>query len=542
MPIAQKQYPVRFTPKGLVDAFDATDEFPGACTSLSNLIFDQSNPEIVVSRPGVGSPLTQFPGFLNPGVVSVQTTIGSVVYGLIATTRNANKDEPFAYDLAASAFIPVTGVLNANCPTTQLTTGPWTPPTIANVGTNVYVTHPGFPGGATKFGYFDITNPAAPVWNAGDTATNTLSGVPTAVSNFNNRAYFAVGNALEFTDVLSLTRTSATQVLTIGDAADITALSGLPIQTTSSGVVQALIAFKDFQTWQITGDSASATSPLSQNYLSLTIGCSSPRSIAQSPSGTYFASFSAPYIVDQLGILRPHTNKFGNTDPDIQAPWLNANEPSRIAGGYSGTVYRVCMQTTLLGTTSTNDYWFDEHKRRWSGPHTFPYDCVSQYANYFVLCSNAFPGMLFKSEMNPTTTTAYTDNGTAIMSTVQSSTFPKVGDMSMKQVVESTVELSSAGNPTSYGITALDDQGNTLNSCQVSVFPSGTLWGSGVWGGFKWASSINRPATYNVPWTAPLVFNKMAIYLTATATGAISIGTFFARYQNAGYTNSVPPP
>lgn len=543
MPISPRQFPVRFTPRGLVDAFDATDKFPGACTALTNLVFDHANPEIMISRPGIPS-IVDFAtsGFSSPGVISVHVTIGTVTYGMIATTRNAGKDEPFAYDNAASAFITVGNVLNANCPTTQATSGAWTPPTMASVGTLLYVTHPGYPGGATKFGYFDLTVPAAPVWNAGDTATNGLPSTPVAVANFNNRAYFACGNTTPYTDVLSLTRTASTQSLTIGDSSSIVALSGLPIQTTSSGVIQALIPFKAFQTWQITGDSASTVSPLAQNYLSLTVGCSAPRSIAQSPLGTYFASFAGPYIIDQLGILRPHVHKVGDLEPDIQVPYQNATTPSRIAGGYSGTIYRLCMETTLLGATSKNDYWFDEHRRRWTGPHSFSYDCVSQYSNYFILSSNAAPAKLFKSEMEPGVSTTYTDNGTSIMSTIQSSTFPKTGDMEMKQVVESTIELSSSGSPSSYQLTGLDDQGNTLNTCQISVLAAGTLWGSGVWGGFKWASAVNRPATYTVPWTLPLVFKKMAIYITTTAATGISIGTFFARYQDAGYTNNVPPP
>lgn len=541
MPIAQRQYPVRFTPIGLVDAFDSTMKFPGACVSLSNYVFDQSNPEIVVSRPGVRA-ITDFTGFLSPGIVSVHATIGAITYGLISTGLNAGKDEPFAYNNATSSFVPVTGVLNANCPTTQAASGPWTPPTIDNVGVNVIVTHPGFAGGGIMFGWFDITNPAAPVWTAGDTGTNGLPSVPVSVANFNNRAYFACGNTTPYTDVLTLNRASATQALTIGDKGNVTALSGLPIQTTSSGVVQALLVFKDFQAWQVTGDPATTPPSLAQNYLSLTVGCVAPRSIAQSPLGTYFAGFSSPYIVDQLGILRPHTNKLGELEPDIQAPWLNATTPSRIAGGYSGNIYRVCMETTLLGSTSTNDYWFDEHKRRWSGPHTFTYDCVSRYSNYFILCSNAHPGKLFKSEMNPGVGSLYTDDGAAYMATIQSSTFPKTGHMVMKQVVESTIELSSSGSPTAYGITGLDDQGNTLNTCNINVLASGTLWGTGVWGGFLWGSAINRPATYSVPWTLPLVFKKMAIYITATATSALSIGTFYARYQEAGYTNRLPVP
>ncbi len=534
MPIREKTIPVRFTPRGLTDALDATDKFPGACVALTNLVFDQSNPEIMVSRPGVGSGITDFTGFNTPGVVSVHVTIGSITYGMIATARNANKDEPFAYDHSASAFIAVAGVLNPNCPTTQPTSGPWVPPTMASVGVNIIVTHPGFPGGATKFGWFDITNPAAPVWTAGDTSTNGLSATPVAVANFNNRAYFAVANRVEYTDVLTLGRAAAAQSLTLGDASVLNALSGLPIQTTSSGVAQALIAFKAFQVWQVTGDPL--TSDLAQNFISLIVGTSSPRSIAQSPQGTYFASFFAPMLIDQFGLLRAVTNSVKENEPDVRAPWQNAVTPSRIAGGYTGRVYRLCMETLIDGQTVKNDYWFDENKRRWTGPHSFSYDSASQLGNFFVLASNAHPAKLFKSEPVPSTTSTYLDNGSAITSTEQSSTFPKTQDMAMNQVVESTIELSSSGSPTSYAITALDEGGNTLNNCTVPVQASGTLWGSGTWGGFAWASSLNKPLTYTVPWTATLVFNKMAIYITVTAGTAISLGTFFARYKKLSYT------
>lgn len=760
MPIRQKQRPVRFTARGLVDAFDATDKFPGACLSLSNLVFDQSNPEIMVSRPGVstlvsfgnalnylnlpgavgdyastpnaaanritgdleiisylaatdwqaafpaiaskwlsaGNQLaykflidkntgfltltfstdgvaqsshlstaapvvsngaglwvrttlqvnngaagnvttfytstnpsttaptsviwtqlgaavvgvgainifastadlevgainngtqTNFSGkifsvyvyagiggtlkasmvandttngsvawnsaltgeawtangaafvvggtFNTPGIISVHATVGNITYGMIGSARNAGKDEPFAYNHSTSAFLAVAGVTGANCPVTQAGSGPWTPPTMASVGVNIIVTHPGFPGAATKFGWFDITVPTAPVWTAGDTATNALPSIPVAVANFNNRAYFACANTLNYTDVLTLTITSATQALTLGDVSAITALCGLPIQTTSGGVVAALIAWKAFQVWQVTGDPATpGGSNLAHNFLSLTVGTRSPRSIAQAPLGVYFADISGPFIITQFGILQALTFSGQQTEPDVHAPWENAQEPSRIAAGYSGTIYRACMKTLILGAVATNDYWFDEHKHRWNGPHTFTYDCVSQLGNFFVLASNDHPAQLIKSEMESSGSGAFTDLGASITITEQSSTFPKTGDMEMKQVVESTMELASAGGPASYSITAQDDLGNSINNCNVAIVPAGALWGAAVWGGFAWASAVNRPTTYTVPWTAPLVFKKMSLYITATASSSLALGTFMARYQDAGYTN-----
>lgn len=535
-----KTYPMRFSPKGLSDAFDSTDKFPGACRQLINLIFDQSNPELVISRPGTTN-ISSFAGFNTPGVVSIEAVIGTRVYGMVATAQNAGKDEPFCYETATGAFIAISGVTNANSPTTQASTGPWTPPTMAQIGTMIVITHPGFPGTGTNFfGVIDVTNPAAPAWSGANLVANALTAVPTAVANLNNRAYFAVGNTLPYSDVLTnpLTRTNATQQLTIGDSGVITTLAGLPITTTSSGILQAMLVFKASQIWQITGDGTT----LAQNYLSLTMGTKAPRSIAQAPVGTYFADISGPAFVDQTGTVRFVTNAFDNSDPDIQQPYINATEPTRIAAAYAGSVYRICIPSIVDGQTGSFDYWFDEHRRRWNGPHTFSYDCASALGGYFVLASNANAAQLIKSQPTPDTTTVYTDLGAATMATMLPATLPKVGHMTEKQVVESTQELSSSGGNASYSITALDEQGNTLGTVTISVVAAGRVWGGNVWGdGTKWTNSRNIPRTYNLNWAAPLVFKKMAPMIQAIASANLQIGTHYSRYQDTGYVNALNP-
>ena len=275
--------PVRFTPKGVCDAFDATDAFAGACEILTNLIFDQANPEVVVSRPGVGPPQTSFAGFTTPTFVSVQVTIGVVVYGMVSSARNPGNDEPFAYNLLTNSFITISGVTAANTPASPATSGAWTPPTMAVISTDIIVTHPGFSGtGSNFFGVLSIANPAAPTWTSANLATNPLPVVPTSVANFNNRAYYSYNNHLALSDPLTpLTRTNASQDLTIGDTTPVTAQSGLPVQTISAGVIGALVVFKAFSIWQITGDPA--TSNLALNYITLTTGTAAPRSVAQCP-------------------------------------------------------------------------------------------------------------------------------------------------------------------------------------------------------------------------------------------------------------------
>jgi hypothetical protein len=530
--------PGRFTPKGICDAFDATDAFPGACQLLSNLIFDQGNPEVTISRPGVGTALTTFGSFTSPTFVTVHIALGTVIYGMVATARNAGHDEPFAYDTATNTFITISGVTAGNTPTTPSTSGPWNPPTMAVVSTKILVTHPGFNGaGSNFFGVIDITTPATPSWTATNTATNALPGVPTTVANFNNRAFFSVGNVNYFSDVLvPTTRTNATQSVTVGDTTPITAQAGLPLQTTSSGVLGALSVFKGTQIWQITGDSA--TNNLALNYISLTTGTVSPRSVVQWPLGIAFAGVDGPYNLSYYGTLGPLARPNAEV-ADIQRPFQNATTPSRIAANYSGNTYRTCFDTIIQGIAQTNDYWFDIRRMRWTGPHTFTYDCASQISDFFILSGSAHGAALFKSQTIPDTSSVYNDAGTNLFSHLRSSSFPKTGHMAEVQVVESTIELSSSGASVNYNITALDTSYNTINSTFVVTNPTGVTWGGGaIWGGGGlWTSSSQIPKVYTIPWTKPLVFQKMSIDVTATSSNSVTIGTFFARYQDTGYIN-----
>lgn len=532
--------PVRFTPKGICDAFDATDTFAGACALLSNLIFDQGNPEIVVSRPGVGNAQTSFGSFTTPTFVSVFITIGSVVYGMVSSGRNPGQDEPFAFDLNSGTFTTISGVTALNTPTSPATSGQWTPPTMAVVSTKILVTHPGFNGvGSNFFGVIDISVPATPAWSSSNTATNALTGVPTSVANFNNRAYFAVGNTLQFSDILvPTTRTNASQSITVGDTTPVTAQSGLPIQTTSAGVVGALVAFKRDQIWQITGDPV--TNNLALNYISLTTGCTAPRSVVQGPFGIFFVGVDGPYTLNFVGTLGPLSNTPGaGGTADLQVPFQNTTESTRISASFSGNIYRVCVPTLIQGAQQTNDYWYDIRRKRWTGPHTFVYDCAAQFGNNFVLSGAGAGAKLFVSQSIPTAGSVYADNGTQLTSHLRSSTFPKTGRMAQIQVIESTQELASSGASVNYNVTALDDQNNTLNSTFVMTPVTGITWGGGaIWGnGSVWSSSAKIPHVYNVNWTQPLVFQKMAVDITGASSNSLLIGTFFARYQDTGYTN-----
>ncbi|WP_175845334.1 hypothetical protein [Burkholderia arboris] len=384
---------------------------------------------------------------------------------MVSSGRNAGFDEPFAYNVATNSFITISGVTSGNVPLSPTTSGFWTPPTIAVVGTKILITHPGFSGtGSNFFGVIDISTPATPAWSSSNLATNPLTAVPTSVANFNNRAWFAVGNTLDFSDPLNpLTRTNATQAVTVGDTTPITAQSGLPIQTTTAGVIGALVVFKASQVWQITGDPT--TNNLALNYISLTTGCVAPRSIVQGPFGIFFAGVDAPYILNFLGTLVPLSSRPGTDFPaDLQVPFQNTTQASRISASFAGNIYRVCVPTLIQGIQQTNDYWYDIRRKRWTGPHSFSYDCASQYGESFVLSSAAQGAALFVSTTIPSSNSSYLDAGASFMCHLRSSDFPKTGHMQQIQVVESTIELGATGTSVVFNLTALNDQNNTIAS------------------------------------------------------------------------------
>ena len=558
--------PIRFDPAGLVDAYDATARFEGACQALTNVIFDPSNPELIVCRPGV-VPIVDLAtnGFIAPGFISVHIEVGTRIYGMVATGRNPGHDEPFCYDTATSSFVAISGVTNGNTPTSPATSGDWTPPTMANIGAYIIVTHPGFDGsGANFFGVIDLTLPATPAWSSANTATNPLLAVPTAVANYFNRAYYAVGNQTVFSDVLvPLTVTNATQALVIGDQQAINALSGLPVTTTSSGIVGALTVFKKNQCWQITGDQTLAN--LSLNYIDLNTGTNAPRSVVQTPAGIYFTSTGGAYIVTQLGQLFQVTHSLQQLESDVRTPFQNAITPTRWAAAYTSGVYRVCGITVIRGVQSTNDYWFDEHRRRWNGPHTFAYDCAGNMADssgnqFFVLSSAAVPGVLMRSDPYQLLNTVFTDMGTAFSPYIKTSTFPKAGDMAKKQVAESQIELAGGHNSVvNYTIEAQNESGILLGSAAIGIAPGGgivwnhfvwnedsywsapllnnTWGGGGTWGdGQVWgAGQVQQiPITVPIPWPFPLVFEKMQLVITADNPD-VTIGASYHRWQQTGY-------
>ncbi|MHB1938427.1 MAG: hypothetical protein ACYCOR_17865 [Acidobacteriaceae bacterium] len=518
--MASKGFPKKFRASGLSDS--QTQIFPGACRYLKNLIFDRTNRGAITARAAVTS-LTTFPGFTSPGVISCAYLTGTMVYGLIASGLNAGYDQPFAYDISTDTFVAITGITSTTVPKTVATSGPWTPPTMDLVGTKLVVTHPGVTGSGIMFYWFDLSTPSTPSWNAGNTTTNLLPSPPTAVCQFFERAYYVIGNVLWASDVIEATSiTNASQTLTLGDTNPILGLKGLPIGTSTQGILQALLGFKAGSIWQVTGDFALSNTAV--NQLSGSIGSSAPRTLVARPTGVGFMANDGIREVTPMG-------QVGYMNADIILPFSNASEPSRACAAYANGITRICLDTLDVSTAVRGDFWHDELFDKWNGYHTFPYDQALPYGSEFVLVSNANPGQLFLSQVVPTSSSVYTELGSQIISIFQSADDPGEQLLADKQIIETTLEILNNGLSYFFLILAYDNGTGQVGQAFLVGASTQYDWDGTTWGGGLWQSAQYSGSVVQIPWNAPLVGKRISMALQASASSALHFRDFNYRVQ-----------
>lgn len=191
MPPRTQSRPYNFKARGLYDALDGQLAPPGACYQLLNLIPDLTTPGLWQPRPAATLLDTAF------GNITVMLQDGTNLY-YMASSGGSGTDKPAGYDAAAAASIPATapGGLPAGAyPTTQATTGAWTPPTMEIIGTRIIITHPGYNyAGGYAFGWLDISG--VNVATTGDTAV----GNPT-ITNVASTAGLDLGMIISGTNI-----------------------------------------------------------------------------------------------------------------------------------------------------------------------------------------------------------------------------------------------------------------------------------------------------------------------------------------------------
>lgn len=551
--------PTKFSPAGLSDALDSSNVFPGAMSSLQNLIPDPTTKNVWTCRPAAvlavnfGTTIGDFSGAdfnavdfstgfstINPGFISVIKVVGTRVYGMIATSLNAGHDQPFIYDMVAKAFVAVGGITAANTPVSPPTSGDWTPPAMDLIGSKMIVTHPGYTGaGGNFFGWFDISTFAAPTWNAGNTATNALPVVPSGVKQFGERAYYIVNAssspAVIFSDVLDpLTVTLGTNVITFGDNVPIVVLGALPLNSQlTGGIIQSLVVFKQSaQMWEITGDAASTSNPLTLNEMSVAVTCLSPNGIANTPKGLAFIASDGIRVI---GFGSTVSDPVGFAGNGVTLPFINIAVPSRAAMACNADTVRVAIETVGASGIVNAEYWYTISRGCWSGPHTCNSALIQPYSNTFVTTLTGVNAILFQSDSVQNQSSLFVENGTQLMLAWDTSVLPDNQQMNENNLLEITINFVGTTNNAVYGVQFITSDGTVLDTVGVSLNSGGAQWGTVVWGAFLWSVSTSGLTPRVVSPHVPVVYRKLAVSVTGNSYSGFKIGDMFTRQEQLGY-------
>lgn len=525
--------PLRFSPAGLSDTLDSTDNFPGAMASLANLIPDPTTKNLWQCRPAaISKGNTTGNKFVSAAIV-----VGDRVYGMVGSNVNAGKDEPFCFNITGSALVSITGITNANSPTQLATTGDWIPPSMDLVGTKIVVAHQGFVGTSNFIGWIDISNPAALTWTAGNVATNPFATVPTAVKQYGNRAWYALNPTtgaptLVYSDVLvPTTVTLSSQALQFGDNLPLTALGALPLNNQSGGIIQSLIVFKGASNmYQITGDPA-ITNSLNNNAMSVATGTLAPNSIATTPKGLAFMSPDGIRYIDFQGNI---SDPIGVAGDGVSVPFINALIPSRACAACNASVYRISVQNDAAVGNANQEYWFDIPRKVWTGPHTFPYSQIKPYKSSFVGFPLAVTGGIFTSDVAARHASVYVENGATLQWVFQTALLPDPSQMAEMAMVETTINVTKSAGVV-INILALDQGGSALGTYILPASAAASFWGTMVWGVSLWQGVALALAPRPIKWPAPIEFRRLAIYATGLSGAGLQIGDVFMRYQILRY-------
>ena len=538
MPLAQNQTPYKHSPKGASDSTDETQLFPGAMLQLANLVPAPDTLNHWIPRQA----MTQLPGSATPvpagQFCSASIIVGNYWFGMVS--QGNGFDYPVGYNLLTNTPIAISGPTTSNTPASLATSGAWTPPCMCLVGVYIVVTHIGFSGtGANFFGAINISNPAAPAWTAQNTATTALASVPIWCAQFFGRAYYVVPGAipaLVASDSLApLTRTNATYVITLGDTVPIVCAAGLGLDNqVTGGQVQSLIAFKaNLTMWQITGDFALTGAQGTQvNALNVATGTFAPNTVQSSPKGLMFAAPDGVRLIDFNANVSPPIGLAGS---GIALPFINSSVPSRMTASCNAVAYRI---TTINGGVTggpTQEWIYHIERGIWHGPHTSWSDQIEAWATNFVIFRHDQPG-LYLSSLIPSASSTYTEFGAPITCTYQTALLPERQDMRMCSTVEGIFYQGSGAGGVTYNISALNQNGSVIQFVQVAIVGGVTLWDQFEWGVSVGLGMQQTLAAQMIPWTQPVIFDRMSIQISFTAAAGGRIGDLYMIYELLGFT------
>jgi hypothetical protein len=532
--------PINWRIAGVTDALDGSMAPRGSMQSLTNLIPDPSTRNIWTCRPAS----TKFGNIVLAGgtadTISTAKLSGSIVYGMIKQTTGplAGFDVPFAWNLATNLQVTVTGTQSVTtCPTSQPTSGAWIPPQMDLIGVKMMVAHPGFGAGGNFVGWFDLTTPTAPVWNAGQLTGGfvTFLTPPIAVKQFFNRAYYIVNvpgaPAVIFSDALNATNvTNANQVLTFGDNTPLTALGALPLNNELGGIVQALMVFKNTSNiFQITGDAG--LNNLFVNALNVATGTLAPNSITPTPKGLVFMAPDGMRLINFTGVVQ---DPIGYEGQGMTIPFVFSAQPTRVDAACNGNLLRVSTQNGNIPIQPQQDWWFDFGKGCWTGPHTFPAALALAYQQTFIIAPIGVVGSLWQSNFIQYSSSGFVENGVQMQWTAQTTLLPDTDMITNNTITEGSIDMAMPPTQTTVSVSFNNQNNSPIAGVAINPMSSGApaIWGSVNWGAFLWGGGGQAAITpFQLRWPLVMTFVRGSLLAQSNSVLGFKLSTIHLRYQ-----------
>lgn len=378
---------------------------------------------------------------------------------------------------------------------------------------------------------------AAPQYGAGQVNGYGLVGLPTFVTQFNGRAWYAVANSVAWSDALQpLQATNATQALILGDNSPVTGMGGVGLTSQlTGGIIQALIVFKGGGPyWQITGDQA--TNNLVSSAVAGSMGTVAANTITPIPSGLAYVAQDGLRIIAPSGLVGPPV---GNNGQGVCVPFIGAVNPTRMCAAYNHGIVRISVQNGNVNGQPFQEYWYDLNLQIWTGPHSFPASLIDnrdQSADDdFIMFAIGVPAVLWESDAAIGADSTYTENGNAMSWVWQPCLSPDNSMAAMNAVVRSLIGMAIPGS-LAINFAVNDEQGNNLDTITVTGGGGGaTIWDSFTWGSEPWGAVQALYQQFNLNWHEPLVFKQMSLRVNGPSMAGFAIGNLYFEYQELGY-------
>jgi hypothetical protein len=362
-----------------------------------------------------------------------------------------------------------------------------------------------------------------------------LTTIPSWGAQFYERAWLGINPttgipSVIYSDILKTGCTNANQALTFNDNLITVGAGGLGLNNQLGGVVQSLMIFKGSSyIVQITGDAALST--LSVNSIPTSTGTTAVRSIVGTPIGLAFVSPDGVRIIDFNARV---SDPVGANGEGVTVPFVYSNNlfPQSTNSGFNRGVLRVTVNTavTIGGLSSNLEFWYDQTRKSWSGPHGTSAGASTQYQSYqdvFI-----FQPIEPNNVLAPLYLSSVYEHTAAPISytwSYQTAMLPNDQQMSQMEITELQIVMSASTALTGFTVNILDQDGNVIATSSVTPNPSTTPSTSGLY---------PRQVTF----TSPVVVNRFAIQVTGTTGDTIDqrFGDIYIRVRDLDYLQELP--